>query len=80
MAKHSVPKKKSSRARGNRRYKAFQNDARVRLSEGIQLMACKNCKATVRRHHICQECGFYGEKDVMGHKKPESKVKTIKAE
>lgn len=81
MAKHPVPKKKTSRARGNRRYKAFQNKARVRLSEAVQLAKCSHCGAQIRAHHACDECGYYRDKDLMGKMaKAEEKVTTIKAD
>ncbi len=81
MAKHPVPKKKTSRARGNRRYKAFQNKARIRLTDAIQLAKCSNCGSQVRAHHACTDCGFYRGKDMMGQvAKAEEKVTTIKAD
>lgn len=81
MAKHPVPKKKTSKARTSRRYKAFQNKARVRLKEAIQLGTCSNCQAKIRLHHVCPDCGFYRGKDVLGKvEKAAAKVETIKAE
>jgi large subunit ribosomal protein L32 len=85
MAKHPVPKKKTSKARGNRRYKSFQNKARTRLAENVHLSTCPKCGEAVRMHHACAACGFYGEKKVLGVSaaapvKEEAKVKTIKAE
>lgn len=81
MAKHPVPKKKTSRARGNRRYKAFQNKARIRLTDAIKILKCSNCGSPSRAHHACTECGFYRGKDVLGKvAKAEEKVTTIKAD
>lgn len=81
MAKHPVPKKKTSRARGNRRYKAFQNRARVRLENAVNLSTCENCGAVTRAHHVCGSCGYYKGKDVMGNMAKEAeKVTTIKAD
>jgi large subunit ribosomal protein L32 len=65
MAKHPVPKKKTSRARGNRRYKSFKNKAQKRLKQAIQLTKCDNCGSDVRTHHMCANCGFYRGKDRM---------------
>lgn len=65
MAKHPVPKKKTSKARTTRRYKAFQNRARVRLSEAIQLTECSKCQAAVRLHHACPKCGTYRDTNVL---------------
>jgi len=88
MAKHPVPKKKTSKARGSRRYKGFQNRARKRLTQAIQLVDCTNCKAKTRLHHVCPECGFYRGKDMLSStskpqaEKPSKKeeVTTIKAD
>lgn len=82
MAKHPVPKQKISRARGSRRYKSFQNRARKRLENAVQLSKCSKCGAVIRQHHVCGECGFYRGKDVMGmvkkaEKKIEKKVEKI---
>lgn len=81
MAKHPVPKKKTSKARGSRRYKSFLNKARVRLSQAVNLKKCGNCGSAVQMHHACQECGFYKGENVLGKtQKAEEKVTTIKAE
>jgi large subunit ribosomal protein L32 len=85
MAKHPVPKKKTSRARGNRRYKAFQNKARRRLADAVTLAKCDACGATIRAHHACQECGnFRGKSTRTETTTPETgsdeKVTTIKAD
>lgn len=89
MAKHPVPKKKTSKARGSRRYKSFQNKARIRLTEAAKLVKCANCGAAVKAHNACLECGFYKGKDVMSAPKPvvdskekieKEEVTTIKAE
>lgn len=87
MAKHPVPKKKTSKARGSRRYKAYQNKARVRLANSVQLSKCEKCSATIRAHHACGECGFYRGKDLRENlTQPEAKaaktekVETIKAD
>ena len=29
------------------------------------LSTCQNCGTTVKRHHICPECGYYREKPVL---------------
>ncbi|MBU0981144.1 50S ribosomal protein L32 [Patescibacteria group bacterium] len=80
MAKHPVPKKKTSKARGSRRYKSFQNKARVRLSEAVQLGTCSKCGAVTLIHHVCPDCGFYRGKDVLGKaQKAEEKITKIQA-
>lgn len=86
MAKHPVPKKKTSRARGNRRQKAYENKARVRLSNAIQVTTCPTCKTAIRQHHACPDCGFYKGKATfaVAEEKPqakaEEKIETIKAD
>lgn len=80
MAKHPVPKKKTSKARGSRRYKAFQNKARVRLENGVQLTDCPNCGSTVRMHHLCDDCGFYRGQDMLNKaSKADAKLTKIQA-
>lgn len=84
MAKHPVPKKKTSKARGNRRYKAFQNKARTRLAENVHLSKCAKCGEVIRMHHACAACGYYGDKKVLGSSAAapvkEEKVTKIKAD
>lgn len=75
MPKHPVPKKKTSKARSSRRYKAFQNKARVRLADAVQLVKCSNCGATTRAHNACSECGFYKGVDAKATAQPEVKAK-----
>lgn len=80
MAKHPVPKKKTSKARSSRRYKSFQNRARIRLEDAIQLGTCSKCAAVTRLHHVCTECGYYRGMDTLGKaKKTEEKITKIQA-
>lgn len=84
MAKHPVPKKKTSKARTSRRYKNFQNRARIRLSNSAQVTKCESCSAVVHQHRACSECGNYRGKDMNESATPvaveTAKVKTIKAD
>ncbi|MBT4384148.1 50S ribosomal protein L32 [Candidatus Peregrinibacteria bacterium] len=81
MAKHPVPKQKTSKGRTSRRFKAFQNRARIRLADAVNLKKCSNCGDSARAHHICESCGFYRGKDVQGKvAKAEEKITTIKAD
>lgn len=81
MAKHAVPKQKQSYGRSNRRYKAFQNSARLKLKGMTNMVPCPNCKELMVQHRACTACGMYKGKDVLGKKKKvEAKVTTIKAE
>jgi large subunit ribosomal protein L32 len=87
MPKHPVPKKKTSKARTSRRYKNFQNRARIRLTNDAQLTECSSCKAPVKQHQACSECGNYRGKDMSkgttsakaATTTDTAKVKTIKA-
>ena len=58
MAKHPVPKKKTSQAR---------RDARRRhpaLTPPI-LVPCPECKAMKPPHTVCPECGYYAGRKVL---------------
>ncbi len=59
MAKHAVPKKKTSKARSSRRYKSFQNNVRTRLNNDLKLQACPNCQSMMKAHHACPVCESY---------------------
>ena len=82
MAKHAVPKKKRSKARTNRQFKAFQNNVRVLWTDKLQFQACGACGATTRVHHVCPECGAYRGKPrrKASATAAESKVTTVKAD
>lgn len=54
----AVPKTKISRhRRGNRRQ-------HLRLDEPT-LVPCTNCKALMRAHHVCKNCGQYRGRQVV---------------
>lgn len=59
-------RKHTPRRTGNRRSKNSQ------LHLGGQ-SRCTNCKAMVRPHTVCKECGFYGGKLVIAKKEKKSK-------
>ena len=51
------PKRRTSHSRKNKR----------RSHDSISAMTvgnCSNCGATRRPHRVCEDCGFYGEKQV----------------
>ena len=52
MAKHPVPKKKTSKAR---------RDARTPPT----LVPCPECKAMKPPHTVCPECGYYAGRKVL---------------
>lgn len=80
MAKHPVPKKKTSKGRTNRRYKAFQNRVQTQLSEQIRLSVCANCGKPVRMHRACEACGHYRGKKLLAGQEADSQPTTIKAD
>lgn len=54
----ATPKKRMSRSKtGMRR----AHDALVPTT----VIACKNCSATVKPHHVCPSCGYYKGKEVV---------------
>ncbi len=58
MAKHPVPKKRTSRAkRDSRRAHDFLT--------APTLVACKNCGASRVPHTVCASCGQYGGRQVL---------------
>ncbi|MFA4815157.1 MAG: 50S ribosomal protein L32 [Candidatus Gracilibacteria bacterium] len=81
MAKHAVPKKKQSTTRSNRRYRTFENSARLKLRGMTNIVKCEKCGVAKVAHKVCADCGCYQGKDVMGKiKKQEAKITKIKAE
>ena len=57
----AVPKQKTTKKRqGNRR--AHHSLTTPHIS------VCAKCKAPVRPHFACMECGYYGKKKVVGGK------------
>ncbi len=84
MAKHPVPKQKTSKARTSRRYKNFQNRARIRLTNSAHVTKCPSCQAAVLQHRACTECGNYRGMDMNQSALPkattDAKVTTIKAD
>ncbi len=52
MAKHPVPKKRTSSSRRDKRRSHHA------LSEPT-LVDCPNCNHKVRPHTVCQNCGYY---------------------
>lgn len=58
MAKHPVPKKRTSRAkRDSRRAHDYLTPP--------TLVACSNCSATTVPHTVCPSCGYYGGRRVL---------------
>ncbi|GEM46555.1 50S ribosomal protein L32 [Deinococcus cellulosilyticus] len=58
MAKHPVPKKKTSKSKRDMRR---SHHALVVPN----LVECPNCHAKKLQHHVCNECGYYDGKQVL---------------
>ncbi len=58
MAKHPVPKKKTSKSKRDMRR---SHHALVPAN----LSACPNCRAMKQSHHICPSCGYYDGRKVL---------------
>ena len=58
MAKHPVPKKKTSKSKRDMRR---SHHALVLPN----LVECPNCHGKKLQHHVCNECGYYDGKQVL---------------
>jgi large subunit ribosomal protein L32 len=56
----AVPKKKTSPSRRNMR----RSHLALVANKSIE---CPNCGETKRPHHVCQHCGHYDGRQVVGH-------------
>ena len=79
MAKHPVPKKKTSKARTKRRYASFQARTRKQLADLVHITKCPDCGAPKLLHHVCAECGKYKGRQVVDMEKKIKKITTLKA-
>lgn len=55
----AVPKRKTSKARKNKRR------SNVWKIEAPTLVKCSHCGAFKRPHRLCPACGFYGDREVV---------------
>ncbi|MBD3330229.1 50S ribosomal protein L32 [Candidatus Peregrinibacteria bacterium] len=79
MAKQPVPKKKTGKSKGRKRYGSFKTKVLKRLSNSLSLRECQNCGAKHRAHHVCKECGQYRGRQVVDKQKKIDKITKIKA-
>ena len=79
MAKRPTPKKKQAKSSSSRRYKAFQNSARKRLTNSVNLTTCPKCKEAKLQHTVCHGCGEYKGRKVMDMDKQMDKITKVKA-
>lgn len=79
MAKRPTPKKQQANSQSSRRYKAFQNRARKRLMDSVNLAKCPNCKEAKLAHAACPTCGKYKDRQVLDMDKQVDKITKVKA-
>ena len=79
MAKRATPKKRQAKSQSSRRYKAFQNRARKRLGNSINLAICPKCKEAKLMHAVCTNCGEYKGRKVLDMGKEIEKITKVKA-
>lgn len=79
MAKHPVPKKKTTKRVSKQRYGSFQTKVLKRLSGLVNLTTCKECGAKKLVHTACKECGKYRGRQVTKASGGSDKITTIKA-
>jgi len=58
MAKHPVPKKKTSKARRDQRRSHHALTPK-------NLTECPQCKESKPQHQVCPACGYYGGRQVL---------------
>jgi len=54
----AVPKRKTTKSKRNMR-RAHDSLASTQVQE------CQNCGELKRSHHVCSECGHYGDREVL---------------
>jgi large subunit ribosomal protein L32 len=79
MAKRPTPKKQQAKSQSSKRYKAFQNRARKRLSNSANLTLCPKCKEARLSHAVCPGCGEYKGRKVLDMEKQIDKITKVKA-
>jgi len=80
MAKHPVPKYKTSRSRSKKRHATWESQLANYWENKTQAVKCSDCEKPKLAHHICQECGSYkGRKIINKDKASDAKIKVVKA-
>lgn len=79
MAKHPVPKKKTPKSKGKKRYGSFKTKVLRNLKDRVNLTTCQNCGAKRLSHTVCQQCGQYRGRQVIDKQKKIDKITKIKA-
>ena len=79
MAKHPVPKKKTTKADSKKRYGSFQTKVLKKLTNRVKLTDCKDCGEKCLAHTACPSCGKYRGRQVLNVNKKAEKITKIKA-
>ena len=79
MAKHPVPKKKTTKRVTKQRYGSFQTKVLKKLSNTVNLVNCPDCGAKALSHTACPSCGKYRGRQVIDKQKKIDKITKIKA-
>jgi len=79
MAKHPVPKKKTSKSTSKQRYGSFKTKVLKKLTNKVSLVDCPDCGAKAMSHTVCKECGKYRGRQVIDKQKKIDRITKIKA-
>ncbi len=80
MAKHPVPKRRSTSTRGGRRYSTWKSKELKRLTNQARTVNCQKCKQPRLPHTACPTCGYYRGRVVLDlAAKDAKKVQKVKA-
>jgi len=79
MAKHPVPKKKTTKRVSKQRYGSFKTKVLKKLTNFVNLVTCPDCGSKALSHTVCPECGKYRGRQVVDKQKKIDKITTIKA-
>ena len=63
----ALPKRKISKARRDKRRSHI-------VATPPSLDTCPQCNSLKQPHHVCPECGYYGDREVIKMKGPKKKA------
>jgi large subunit ribosomal protein L32 len=80
MAKHPVPKQRSTSTRSKTRYSTWKTNELKRLTKVSKTVDCPKCKQPRLPHTACATCGYYRGRVVVDlAAKDAKKVQKIQA-
>jgi large subunit ribosomal protein L32 len=79
MAKHPVPKRKSSKERSHRRAASNETRTLKKLTAMSRTVACTKCQQPRLSHTACPTCGTYRGRVVVDLAAKAAKVKKVQA-